>query len=323
MAKNDFLPFATANGANVLSVDEYQKLASRSNGFSAGVARSQELNTVWRQASVMSSALGQFIADRTQKDVLDDGDAKALQAGFEAAVKAWNQTNTPAASTTVAGITRLSSATDSNDETMAATPRAVKAAYDLARKVSVDSLYPIGIVVWFAQNKDPNELFPGTTWKYIGENKTVRLAAADGKDVMTTGGADSIKLSVDNLPAHSHAFSGNTSSSGNHAHTRGTMNIVGSVGNGKDDIFGIFGQWDTNGAFSVSGKSGKKWPVAQTGNDRNTAVIFDASRSWTGETSYTGDHIHAISGRTSVAGANSSISIENAFVKLMAWYRVA
>lgn len=182
MAKNDFLPFATAGGANVLSVDEYQTLTSRRNGFGAGVARSQQLNTIWRQASVMSSALGQFIADRTQKDVLDNGDVKALQAGFEAAVKAWNKTNTPA------GITKLSSATDSNDETMAITPKAIKAAYDLSNKVSVDSLYPVGIIMWFAQNKDPNTLLPGTTWKYIEENKTIRLASEDGKDVMTIGG---------------------------------------------------------------------------------------------------------------------------------------
>jgi len=41
----------------------------------------------------------------------------------------------------------------------------------------VEAVYPVGIVAWFAQNKNPNVLFPGTTWKYIGENKTIRLAA--------------------------------------------------------------------------------------------------------------------------------------------------
>ncbi|WP_243466001.1 hypothetical protein [Sodalis glossinidius] len=46
MAKNEFLSFATADGANVLSAEDYQTLRSRSNGFSAGVACSQELNTV-------------------------------------------------------------------------------------------------------------------------------------------------------------------------------------------------------------------------------------------------------------------------------------
>lgn len=41
--------------------------------------------------------------------------------------------NIPAASTTAYGAAKLSSATDSADETLAATPKAVKAAYDLAK----------------------------------------------------------------------------------------------------------------------------------------------------------------------------------------------
>ncbi|HGC2312315.1 tail fiber protein [Escherichia coli] len=45
----------------------------------------------------------------------------------------WNQiTGVPSASLTAKGIVQLSSATNSNSETLAATPRAVKAAYDLA-----------------------------------------------------------------------------------------------------------------------------------------------------------------------------------------------
>lgn len=323
MAKNDFLPFATADGANVLSADEYQKLTSRSNGFSAGVARSQELNTVWRQSSSMSAALGQFIADKTNKDVLDDGDIQALQAGFEAAVKAWGQANTPAASTTIAGITKLSSATNSNDETMAATPKAVKAAYDLASKVSVDALYPVGIVTWFAQNKDPNTLFPGTTWKYIGENRMVRLASANGSDVMTTGGSDSVTLVTENLPAHSHTFSANTSSfdygskqttgfdygwkqtdvQGDHAHTYNEVIPRGASG------MDIGGNWETTIRGSATSTAG-----AHAHN-----VHIGAHDHWVG----IGAHSHSVSGTTSVAGSGVAFSVANSFIKLMGWYRSA
>lgn len=79
MAKNEFLPFGTAANANVLPNANYLALPARSAGFSSGVAKSEQLNTVWRQASVMSSALGQFIADSTGKDVLDNGDVGELQ----------------------------------------------------------------------------------------------------------------------------------------------------------------------------------------------------------------------------------------------------
>ncbi|WP_447873679.1 gp53-like domain-containing protein [Serratia fonticola] len=78
MAKNEFLPFSTAANANVLTNAEYQALAARSAGFQAGVAKSKEFNKAWRQGANMASALGQFIADKGGKDVLDDGNIASL-----------------------------------------------------------------------------------------------------------------------------------------------------------------------------------------------------------------------------------------------------
>ncbi|HGJ5878205.1 MAG TPA: phage baseplate protein, partial [Arsenophonus nasoniae] len=78
--------------------------------------------------------------------------------------------------------------------------------------MNINTLYPVGIVVWFAQNKNPNTLFPDTKWQYLGENKTIRLAKADGSNVFTTGGSDAIKLTEAQLPAHGHTFSATTSS---------------------------------------------------------------------------------------------------------------
>ncbi|EIU7558125.1 hypothetical protein LHV18_15605 [Providencia rettgeri] len=87
MAKNEFLPFGIAEGANVLSNQEYERLAARFNGFISGVAKSKELNTVWRQSSVMSSALAQFIVDSDNKDLLDNGDVASIKTRLVAAVK--------------------------------------------------------------------------------------------------------------------------------------------------------------------------------------------------------------------------------------------
>ena len=33
----------------------------------------------------------------------------------------------------------------------------------LQKAVNIDIIYPVGVVIWFAQNKNPNSLFPGTT----------------------------------------------------------------------------------------------------------------------------------------------------------------
>ncbi|EPC7688573.1 hypothetical protein ACR20X_001477 [Providencia stuartii] len=87
MAKNEFLPFGIAEGANVLSNQEYERLAARFNGFVSGVAKSKELNTVWRQSSVMSSALAQFIVDSDNKDLLDNGDVVGVKNRLVAAIK--------------------------------------------------------------------------------------------------------------------------------------------------------------------------------------------------------------------------------------------
>ncbi|MFS1583636.1 MAG: phage tail protein [Candidatus Arsenophonus phytopathogenicus] len=140
MAKNEILPFGIADGANVLPAEEYEKLTARTNGFNAGVARSQELNTVWRQASMIAHVVAQFIAETNNSDVLDDGNVDKLKAGLISALSKNVNDTVPAATKTVAGITKLSSATNSDDETQAATPKAVKAAYDLAKTVSIDEI---------------------------------------------------------------------------------------------------------------------------------------------------------------------------------------
>lgn len=82
MATNEFLPFANIGGANVMTQNDYEALTARSTGFTAGVAQSVQLNKVWRQSSLMSSAVAEFINDTLNENVLDNGDRDALAALF-------------------------------------------------------------------------------------------------------------------------------------------------------------------------------------------------------------------------------------------------
>ncbi|MBA4220155.1 MAG: hypothetical protein C0458_05425 [Methylobacterium sp.] len=82
MATNQFLPFATAGGANVLTPAQWAGLASRLSGFAAGVAKSNELNTAWRQALAASTLVGRFISEVGDLDALDNGDIDALLANY-------------------------------------------------------------------------------------------------------------------------------------------------------------------------------------------------------------------------------------------------
>ncbi|HBM2856658.1 TPA: hypothetical protein LU100_004472 [Enterobacter cloacae] len=91
MAKNEFKPFSIAGGANVISQADYEVLAALSTGFTAGVAKASEINKVLRQASFVAAALAQFISDKTNSDVLDDGSLSGFETKLIAALNALSQ----------------------------------------------------------------------------------------------------------------------------------------------------------------------------------------------------------------------------------------
>lgn len=78
MAKNNFKPFATGAGANVMSQADWEALPALLSGFIAGKASSAQMNKAIRQASFIAAALAQYTANKSGLDVLDDGDV----AGF-------------------------------------------------------------------------------------------------------------------------------------------------------------------------------------------------------------------------------------------------
>ncbi|WP_232346403.1 hypothetical protein [Cupriavidus sp. USMAA2-4] len=85
--QNDFLPFAAGAGANVLTQAQYAALTSLiANGFSAGVAPSAQLNKVWRQSSIMTAVLAQFIVANTGQTAIDDGTTATLLANLATAI---------------------------------------------------------------------------------------------------------------------------------------------------------------------------------------------------------------------------------------------
>ncbi|ELC1510837.1 hypothetical protein RI546_000420 [Shigella flexneri] len=204
----------------------------------------------------------------------------------------------------------------------------------------LNKIYPVGIVTWFNSNVNPNTALPGLTWTYLnnGVGRTIRIAAANGSDVATTGGSDSVTLSVGNLPSHTHSFSATTSSfdygtktsstTGNHNHNRGTMEITGTVGYFRSDSSSFY---TASGAFTLGSSTASK---GFTGSKFTYGVPanFNASRTWSGVTNTTGNHSHTVgigahshtvSGNTGGTGSGSAFSVTNQFYKLMAWVRTA
>ncbi|EJD6411195.1 phage tail protein [Providencia sp. CRE-3FA-0001] len=175
----------------------------------------------------------------------------------------------------------------------------------LQNAVNLNTIYPVGIVVWFAQNKNPNTLFPGTKWQYIGENKTIRLANSSGNNVLSSGGSDSIKLTEAQLPAHNHSFSATTSSfdygtkttnsTGAHTHTFTGVKRLTTMPNA------------TNGGRIAWVQ--EEQTTGSSGAHTHTVAI--------------GGHTHTISGTTGNKGSAAVITVTNAYIMLMGWYRIS
>ena len=86
MAVSDFLPFATGVTPNVTDQATYSASAIRSGGFVSGKAPSAFVNKTLRQGSFMAAVLGQFIANYSSQNQLDDGDVNGAVSRLLAAV---------------------------------------------------------------------------------------------------------------------------------------------------------------------------------------------------------------------------------------------
>lgn len=114
-------------------------------------------------------------------------------------------------------------------------------------------------------------------------------------------------LTVAQLPAHSHTAW--TEQAGNHAHTKGSMNITGE--------FGGLEAYDSVVATGCFYKSRKGFIGTGDSDSDNWLIGMNAAESWSGETSYNGLHNHAVgvnatgSGQTHTHSFSGNTSIEN------------
>lgn len=207
-----------------------------------------------------------------------------------------------------------------------------KIAQAVSDSTDLNKIYPVGIVTWFNSNVNPNTALPGLTWTYLnnGVGRTIRVAAANGSDVATTGGSDSVTLAVGNLPSHTHSFSATTSSfdygtkttntTGAHTHS-----VSGSTNNTGAHTHTVGGRY---GGDSIGGKqrvqvSGTEQVSSSAGAHSHTVSGTAASNGNHAHTVGIGAHSHTVSGNTGGTGSGSAFSVTNQFYKLMAWVRTA
>lgn len=112
---------------------------------------------------------------------------------------------------------------------------------------TVNVMYPVGIIVEFAADVDPNSVWEGTTWERMSSGRVLvsagQYSESDYSHNYTlgeTGGEATHQLTIDEMPSHNHH--GWTENNGQHSHT------YYSITQGKDLNAGAGGDnyWDTN-----------------------------------------------------------------------------
>lgn len=210
-----------------------------------------------------------------------------------------------------------------------------KIAQAISDSTDLNKIYPVGIVTWFNSNVDPNTALPGLTWTYLnnGVGRTIRIAAANGSDVATTGGSDSVTLAVGNLPSHTHSFSATTSSFDYGTKRTNTTGGHTHSGSGSTSANGDHSHYIE--AWNGTGRGGdlmSSYAVSYRAGGTNTHAAGKHSHTFSFGTSGAGDHSHSVgigahshtvSGNTGGTGSGSAFSVTNQFYKLMAWVRTA
>lgn len=168
--------------------------------------------------------------------------------------------------------------------------------------------YPVGAYYMSSDSTSPAVLFGGT-WTQI-QNRFI-YAAGPGYSVNSTGGSAKKTLVTDNIPSHTHSCG----SAGSHTHTRGTMNITGSIGG--DDLDAMHG--NVGGAFYHVRNYLTNDGIGNGNKVLNGIYGFDASRSWSGATSSAGSHSHTI-GST---GKGTAFDVMPPYIVAYVWRRTA
>ena len=145
----------------------------------------------------------------------------------------------------------------------------------------------------------PAELFGGT-WEPLDQGR-VLIGAGTSHPAGETGGEETHKLTTNEMPSHNHTMnsagshyhSGSTYDAGSHSHSKGDMNIVGTLHWWK-----VFSRkndqgYTRSGALDYIDGAGR-YTSGQEGDSITVGFKLNAKDGWTGNTSSSGTHSHSL-----------------------------
>lgn len=167
----------------------------------------------------------------------------------------------------------------------------------LTIKEVIDSLYPVGSVYLALGDKNPNELWPTTTWKKVAEG-TALLTGGDTYTPGTIYGANEKSIAKANLPKTKIGLEINSNGTHTHYSVNGFTETGFDVTNGGGE---------SDGGDSLRLAYGDNRPYH---NNRISAVTGSA-----------GNHTH--SGTTAELGDGEALNVMQASLAVNVWVRTA
>ncbi len=349
MASTNFKIFAeNAASEDVMTDSVYNADSQRKSGVAPGVALPSLHNKLYRQATIMPAALAQCIvqAGYDAKDSDYTGLVDGIKKTF--AMKVNNVTPDATGNVDISSVIRTirdeksyvfsvngNYPDNAGNVDISETVRDIRDEKDYVfsinnikpdSKGNIDlsalideikrAMYPrVGDIICTKDGQNPSARYPGTTWQLIPADTF--LMSATASTVNKTGGSNTHTITAAEMPSHTHSVS--CGDAGGHQHDRGDMDIWGEftgVGesNGSESI-----RPKTNGAFYVAYK-GTGIKVSNDG-DVDDIYGFQASRHWTGHTSWCDNHSHSVS--CGNAGGGSSYDSRPKYIGVYMWVRIS
>lgn len=192
---------AAASSASSASTSASQATTAATNAANSATAAAGSATTATNSAN---AAAGSATTATNQATAAAGSATAAGNSATAANTSATNANNSKTAAATSA-TNAANSATAAAGSATTATNALTDAAFvNAVMNVQKTTTARLNIVKFFAANVDPNTIWPGTTWVKLPASQNIRTCLADASDIMTTGGSDTVALSVPNMPSHNH-----------------------------------------------------------------------------------------------------------------------
>ena len=168
-----------------------------------------------------------------------------------------------------------------------------------------DLVYPVGSIYMTVNNVNPATIFGGT-WEEI-QGKFL-LGRSSGHAAGTSGGNETVTLTVAQMPAHTHTGPSHTHTTPNHTHTA----TCGSAGAHSHTV--ARKKVAATGTAKYAAQAGDSHSTSSAGAHTHTITIASGGGSTTGA---------AGTGDTGSAGSGQAVNIMPPFLSVYMWKRTA